>query len=431
MRKIRFIDLFAGIGGFHVGMAKLGAECVYACEIDSDLRNLYEKNYGIYPGGDIRQVSPDDIPAHHVACAGFPCVSYSVAGSQLGHDCPQWGNLVNHALDLIFSVESEVIFLENVDNLVRLNKGKSLEAILTKIEGKGYSADYRILSPDQFGIPQHRKRVYIIASKRGLKNFQWPNPDDYIWSSSRNFLGGKKNGIRLLEKPKEEILNLWQHLLDRISLPEPGLNGVIFAAECGATYPYDINFLKEPVKNLRRYKGAFGADMSDCFTRKAIMERLPPYVSNLTDGRLPHWKKSAIMSSRGIFKKYKSKISGGWASKVKSYECNSWQRLEWRSDRENLNLWDNIIQFRPSGIRIIRKDRFPCFVAMTPTQVPLLGWKRRYISSREALELQGMEKLMYNSSGENKMMRAVGNAVNAHVIYSIASKLKKEIGYAG
>ena len=229
-RQAKFIDLFAGIGGFHVGMVEAGAECVYACEIDPDLRGLYERNYGICPDGDIRLVDADDIPSHQIACAGFPCVSYSVAGSRLGQDCPRWGGLVNDALDLIFSVRSEAVLLENVEGLARLGGGKALEAIMARMKGEGYATDYRILSPDQFGIPQHRKRIYIVADRNGLESFQWPDPDDYTRSPGGRFLDERPTDARPLEKPKEEVLDMWRQLLERISPVEcgAGLRGVIF-----------------------------------------------------------------------------------------------------------------------------------------------------------------------------------------------------------
>jgi DNA (cytosine-5)-methyltransferase 1 len=82
-QKLRFIDLFAGLGGFHLAAADLGAECVFACEIDEELRDLYETNFGFRPEGDIKQINPDDIPAHDLLCAGFPCQPFSKAGAQL------------------------------------------------------------------------------------------------------------------------------------------------------------------------------------------------------------------------------------------------------------------------------------------------------------------------------------------------------------
>ena len=87
---MKFIDLYAGLGGFHLALKRLGHECVFASELDNDLATLYEKNFGIAPVGDIRAVILDEIPPHDILCAGFPCQPFSKAGDQQGLDCPQW-----------------------------------------------------------------------------------------------------------------------------------------------------------------------------------------------------------------------------------------------------------------------------------------------------------------------------------------------------
>lgn len=422
----KFIDLFAGLGGFHVGLKRLNLECVFASEIEDDLRNLYKRNHNIYPLGDIKEISSSQIPKHDIGCAGFPCVSYSVAGSKLGHKCPQWGNLIDHALDLMIAAKSRLIFLENVDNLIRMNNGQEIRRILSKLEGNGYQADYRVFSPHEFGIPQHRKRVYIVASQNGLRKFNWPTPAKDIFSIKKNYLNyKKKDNVRELELPKQAVLDMWQCLVKHFSPTEAGLSGTIFAAEYGSTYPYDINISMESIKNMRQYKGAFGSDLSDCRTRKQLLAKLPPYVANTT-GVLPKWKQTGIKYSRMIFNKYSKKLPHNWGADM-SKQHNSWQRLEWRGDRKIFDIWNNIIQFRPSGIRIFRRERFPCFVAVHNTQTPLIGWQKRYINSSEALVLQGINKLWYNASSESRMMRAVGNAVNAHVVYCIGRNLIEEI----
>lgn len=90
---MRFIDLFAGLGGFHLALRRLGHECVFASEIDDELRELYEKNFGMMPAGNIRDVPNSRIPRHDILCAGFPCQPFSKAGEQNGVECPMWGDL--------------------------------------------------------------------------------------------------------------------------------------------------------------------------------------------------------------------------------------------------------------------------------------------------------------------------------------------------
>ena len=100
-RSLKFIDLFAGLGGFHLALSKLGHRCVFASELDPDLAALYQKNFGLMPAGDIRKVKLKDIPKHDVLCAGFPCQPFSKAGEQRGLKCPQWGDLIDYVIAIL------------------------------------------------------------------------------------------------------------------------------------------------------------------------------------------------------------------------------------------------------------------------------------------------------------------------------------------
>jgi DNA (cytosine-5)-methyltransferase 1 len=98
---MRFIDLFAGLGGFHLALAELGHKCVFASELDPRLRELYERNHHLRPEGDIRDIAVEDIPSHDILCAGFPCQPFSKAGDQKGFDCPKWGDLFEFVINAI------------------------------------------------------------------------------------------------------------------------------------------------------------------------------------------------------------------------------------------------------------------------------------------------------------------------------------------
>lgn len=98
---MKFIDLFAGLGGFHVGLANLGHECVFACELDEGLQDIYEKNHGIRPAGDLREVKSADIPPHDILCAGFPCQPFSKAGAQDGFGCSRNGTLFDEVARIV------------------------------------------------------------------------------------------------------------------------------------------------------------------------------------------------------------------------------------------------------------------------------------------------------------------------------------------
>src|SRR5215210_1820729 len=139
---MKFIDLFAGLGGFHVALRRLGHTCVFASEIDATLSQIYTKNFQLRPHGDIRKISPDDIPAHDILCAGFPCQPFSKAGEQEGLDCPKWGNLINVVTRIIRSHRPKYVILENVSNLARHDGGRTWNnRIRRRLIDAGYSVD--------------------------------------------------------------------------------------------------------------------------------------------------------------------------------------------------------------------------------------------------------------------------------------------------
>src|SRR5450759_2481623 len=127
---MRFIDLFAGLGGFHLALSALGHKCVLACELDENLAALYEKNFGIKPHCDIRTLNIAKVPAHDILCAGFPCQPFSKAGNQKGFKCPQWGDLFDYGIAILRTRKPRYFVIENVPNLVRHNKGKTWRTIL-------------------------------------------------------------------------------------------------------------------------------------------------------------------------------------------------------------------------------------------------------------------------------------------------------------
>ena len=108
---LKFIDLFAGLGGFHIALRSLGHECVFACEIDKDLRETYKKNFEMLPFGDLKILQAKDIPEHDILCAGFPCQPFSKAGDQKGTNCPKWGDLfADHVIPIIKAHKPKYVF---------------------------------------------------------------------------------------------------------------------------------------------------------------------------------------------------------------------------------------------------------------------------------------------------------------------------------
>ena len=164
---LRFLDLFAGIGGFHQAIQRVlpDSQCVLASDIDKKARETYRANYGIDPVGDIRDIPLDStLPTFSLVCAGFPCQAFSAAGKKRGFEDPR-GTLFFDILKIVDYARPSTLLFENVANLVKINQGKVFDILVTELKTRGYHVSYCVLSPHQFGIPQSRDRVYIVASR--------------------------------------------------------------------------------------------------------------------------------------------------------------------------------------------------------------------------------------------------------------------------
>lgn len=195
-KKITFIDLFAGIGGFHTAMHSIGARCVYASEWDKNARISYEANYKniepklftknkdgeyLYFNEDINDAVPSDIPDFDICCGGFPCQPFSVAGLKRGFEDTRgtlFFNIANIVKEKIKAgVPPKVLFLENVRGLKNHDNGNTLKVILATLDELGYNYSYCVLNAKYFGVPQNRERLFIIAWFRELinvKDFNFP-----------------------------------------------------------------------------------------------------------------------------------------------------------------------------------------------------------------------------------------------------------------
>jgi DNA (cytosine-5)-methyltransferase 1 len=172
-KKLRFADMFCGIGGFHVAATQLGMECVFACDIDEDCRNFYKHNHGLEPKSDICRITAADVPDHDILCAGFPCQPFSIIGDRGGFADAR-GTLFFELAKIIEAKQPRALVLENVKQLASHNDGKTLTRILEILRKLGYWVDYRILNALHFGLPQKRERVLIVGFKGGVAGFNWP-----------------------------------------------------------------------------------------------------------------------------------------------------------------------------------------------------------------------------------------------------------------
>jgi len=194
--KFTFIDLFAGIGGFRIALQNLGGKCVFSSEWDEQAQKTYLENFGEIPFGDItKEKTKGYIPdGFDVLCAGFPCQAFSLAGKRRGFDETR-GTLFFDVAEIIRRKQPKAFFLENVKGLKIHDKGRTLETILKVLrEDLGYYVpEPQILNAMNFGVPQHRERIYIVGFRKDLDitDFTYPLPTD----SSKRFKDVKEENV--------------------------------------------------------------------------------------------------------------------------------------------------------------------------------------------------------------------------------------------
>lgn len=177
LQNMKFIDLFAGLGGFRIALESLGAKCVYSNEWDKSVQKVYAENFGDIPEGDITKVDENTIPEHDILCAGFPCQAFSISGKQKGFEDSR-GTLFFDVARIVKAKRPKIVFMENVKNFATHDAGRTLAVVKTTMEELGYTFYQKVLSAVDYGIPQKRERIYMVCFRNdlGVVEFKYPKP---------------------------------------------------------------------------------------------------------------------------------------------------------------------------------------------------------------------------------------------------------------
>lgn len=386
--KFKFIDLFSGIGGFHQALTQLGGECAFASEIDAFAIETYKNNYGIDSAINIRDVEAEDIPKHDVLCAGFPCQAFSKAGKQEGLEDKTRGTLFFEIVRILKHHHTQYIVLENVRNLISHDNGNTWRIIQESLKELGYrtTADPLILSPHYFGIPQIRERV-VILGKYDPKNINKPLVFDFGKYNSK-----EDNSIYdvldddvidesyHISEYEEMVLQAWDEFYQGINLKVIG-------------FPVWADYFKY----LGDYEG------------------------------LPNWKAGFIKKNVKLYED-NSEFIDSWLKKYNNLKDFSptHHKFEWQCGTRISSIWEGVIQFRPSGIRVKMPNNFQALVAMV--QIPIIGKYKRRLTVKEAARLQSFpvddpKKPFRPNENKQQAYKQLGNAVNVEVIKRAAKAL--------
>ena len=388
MKNFKFIDLFCGIGGFHQAMSDLGGTCVFASDIDADCRKTYELNYGMKPEGDITKIDAKDIPAHDVLCAGFPCQAFSKAGKRLGFEDETKGTLFFDVCRILDFHKPKYALLENVRNLASHDHGNTWKVIRDSLDKIGYNLlpEPVIFSPHILGIPQHRERVYIMCVRKDVGQI---NP--FLYDTEKV----QPCSIETILQSDDEIPNLQEY---RIS---------------------------SDMENL--------IDLWNEFLQSIKVEKLPGFpiwTDRLCDlnpdedlTQYPSWKQNFIRKNNELYIKNRRFIDG-WLKRANRNPLffGAKAKLEWQAGNTDMpDIWNQIFQLRPSGIRVKVNTYFPALVAIVQTSI--IGSRRRYLTPRECARLQSFPDTFMYDVKPAQAYKQFGNAVNVECVKIFAKHM--------
>ena len=382
--NMKFIDLFCGIGGFHVALNKLGCECVLACDIDKKCRETYKRNFNIEPVEDVKKIDEKNMPDFDILCGGFPCQPFSNGGKKKSFDDDR-GLLFDEIIRIAKYKKPKLMFLENVKHILKVSDGEVLEYIKKKIKSIGYNLQIFQMSPHNYGIPQQRERVYFVCVREDIRS---KNKNNIIIEGEN--LNLKIGDIIREQDPKyyiqddiRNVLDAWNELIKQ----------------------FDVNEKISPTILIH------------------------DYYRNYTQSefeKLADWKKDYITKNKPLLDKYKI-IVDKWYNKHKDLllKREIYGKLEWQVGKikNNDDIYNYFIQIRQSGIRIKKPIYFPTLVAIS--QIPIYGKTKSYISPRQCARLQSFPEDFILDQSDRVVYKQMGNSVNVHNVYTVIDSTLK------
>lgn len=404
--SFKFVDLFAGIGGFHAALGALGGECVYASEWDKDAARIYERNWNLKPDGDLTLAANDqvmNVPPHDVLVGGFPCQPFSKSGKQMGMEETR-GTLFWNIAKIIEARKPSLVLLENVQNIAGPRHMHEWKVIIKTLRDLGYRVSEKpmvvsphLIRPEFGGRPQVRNRVFIAATRipKGIPNFKadveipdltpvtqgW---DPLNWKLDRDLpldilKSAKDKKSVALSESEIKWIEAWN---DFVVLMKPRLaDGKLPGFPIWAENWVDLSELKIP-------KGT------------------------------PEWKEKFLYKNSQFFSENKTVLTK-WLKKWDYLEDfpPSRRKFEWQA-QDAKNLWETIMHFRPSGIRAKKATYVPALVAITQTSI--VGKQKRRITTREGARLQGLPDWYdFVDQPDSLTYKQLGNGVNVGAVYNV------------
>lgn len=403
--SFKFIDLFAGIGGFAATLNAFGGKSVYSVEIDKDAAAIYKLNWGHDPIGDITLDANDDVmnvPNHDILAAGFPCQPFSKSGAQRGMEETR-GTLYWNILKIIQAHHPTIVLLENVRNLAGPRHKHEWAVIIETLRSEGYrvSDTAAIFSPHLLpkslgGRPQVRERVFITATYNpkgiGVEREVMP-----VVTPKDSFAGWNKYKWNL----KKDLPLDSQYKIPGTKLSDAETLWIDAWDEWVRLY-YDLNNGQQPP--------GFPIWVDAWVESKNL--QIPPGT--------PRWKEGFLRKNSDLYTCHKPQFDR-WKEKygVEDFP-QSRRKLEWQA-QSTPGLWDTVMHFRPSGIRAKKPNYLPALVAITQTSI--IGTKKRRLSVREAARLQGLpDEFSFGNQKDSASYKQLGNGVNVGVVWHVLRK---------